>query len=161
MKLELKSIHFSEHLSEETNAFTADLWVDGKKVGYCKNDGQGGSTYIWHYEGMREKLREAEAYAKTLPDVKWNDHSFKMNLEFWVDETLSKWIENKQRAKDFNKGIVYTTPAGKEMITTWKGWSISKLLKHPQGRATVYNAILRHKKEGNTILSTNLGTLLS
>jgi len=39
MKVELKNVKFSEHMSEETNAFTADVYVDGKKCGYAKNDG--------------------------------------------------------------------------------------------------------------------------
>ena len=32
MKIELKNIKFSEALSEETNAFVCDVYVNGKKV---------------------------------------------------------------------------------------------------------------------------------
>ena len=49
MDIQLKSIKFSEHLSEETNAFTANLYVDGKKIGYCRNDGRGGNTLVQPY----------------------------------------------------------------------------------------------------------------
>ncbi len=31
-------------MSEETNCFVADLYINGKKIGYVKNDGRGGCT---------------------------------------------------------------------------------------------------------------------
>ena len=40
MNIELKNIKIAEHLSEETTAFTADIFVNGKKVGYARNDGR-------------------------------------------------------------------------------------------------------------------------
>ena len=44
MKIELKKISFSERMSDETNCFIADLYINGKKVGECNNDGRGGCT---------------------------------------------------------------------------------------------------------------------
>lgn len=45
MKIELKKIHFSEQLSEETHAFTANIYINGTHAGYAKNNGRGGATY--------------------------------------------------------------------------------------------------------------------
>lgn len=45
MKIELKNFQFFERMSEETNAFVADVYVNGVKVAYAKNDGRGGETY--------------------------------------------------------------------------------------------------------------------
>jgi hypothetical protein len=42
MKIELRKISFNERMSEETNCYAADLYVDGKKVGEVGNDGHGG-----------------------------------------------------------------------------------------------------------------------
>ena len=44
--IEVKSVKIAQHMSEETLAFTASLWVNGKRVGYLKNTGQGGPTNI-------------------------------------------------------------------------------------------------------------------
>lgn len=66
-KFTLKKFDYSASLSEETNAFTADIWFDNKKIAYAKNDGHGGSTNIQPYPDMRDKLEEAEAWARSLP----------------------------------------------------------------------------------------------
>lgn len=47
MKIELRKIHHSAQLSEETNAYTAQIWIDGKHVADVKNDGRGGCDF--HY----------------------------------------------------------------------------------------------------------------
>lgn len=52
MKIELKNIHHSPQLSEETLAFTANLYINGTHVGYAKNHGRGGTT---HYQAKDEK----------------------------------------------------------------------------------------------------------
>lgn len=62
MKIELKNIKFSEALSEETNAFVADVYVNEQKVAYAKNDGHGGCTFYHAYEGMRELVEQAEQF---------------------------------------------------------------------------------------------------
>ena len=38
----LKSLKIAKHLSRETLAFTATVYVDGKKIGYAQNQGIGG-----------------------------------------------------------------------------------------------------------------------
>ena len=46
MKFELKAIKWSEALSQETNAFTANVYINGKNVGYARNEGFGGCTGV-------------------------------------------------------------------------------------------------------------------
>lgn len=46
MKVELRAIKVYDRLSEETTAFTAVIYADGKRVGDAKNDGHGGSTWV-------------------------------------------------------------------------------------------------------------------
>ena len=45
-KLEIKNLKVAEFMSEKTLAFTASLWVDGKKVGETKNQGHGGNNHV-------------------------------------------------------------------------------------------------------------------
>ena len=87
MKIELKNVKFSEAMSEETNAFTADLYINGKKAGYCKNTGQGGCTDYYgieHYQS--DIIKEAETYCKSLPKTKWKDMEFDQSLESVIDQ---------------------------------------------------------------------------
>ncbi len=46
MKIDLKSIQHSVFASQETNCYTANLYVDGRKIGTVGNDGHGGCDYF-------------------------------------------------------------------------------------------------------------------
>ena len=167
MDLQLKNVKFSEFMSEETNAFTADLWFRGKKIGYTKNDGQGGCTFTWAYDGMRDQLNEAENYAKSLPAIVYKgvggreDFSLDSNLEHVIDRLFENWLETKEIKKQEKKGIYYEKPNGQRATTYWVGWTLKDLLNNPKGRGIIANAIFKLQKEGNTILNTNLGSLLT
>lgn len=100
--LELKGFKFYPRMSEETNCFDANIYVDGKKVGYAKNSGQGGPTdYRIENKALSEKL---EAWAKLFPleavDVGGGE-MFKMDsdLENLIDDMVSVLIEEKESAK--------------------------------------------------------------
>jgi hypothetical protein len=59
--LTLKNLKYSAHLSEETDAFSASIYLRGKRVGNVQNIGQGGpNEYHWL---DREAGREIEAWA--------------------------------------------------------------------------------------------------
>ena len=103
MKLELKNVKINETFSEETLMFMADLFVDGKKVGYANNDGRGGCTSYNAYENQRQALAKAEAFALTLPstitEFGGKDYEFKSTLESWIDDAVNKIYNDKAQAK--------------------------------------------------------------
>jgi hypothetical protein len=102
MKIELKKISFYERMSEETNCFAADLYINGKKVGECKNDGQGGCTdYNGYSKENNEIIRQAEDYFKSLPKVKIEGLNFmhQPTLESAIDEQLEAYLKAKFEAK--------------------------------------------------------------
>ena len=100
MKIELKSIKFSEAMSEETNAFTANLYINGKNVGYCKNQGHGGCTdYNANSPALRGVIAEAEAYCKALPKVKYKGMEWDESLEGVIDQLLEDWLKAKETKK--------------------------------------------------------------
>ena len=173
MKIELKKIAFYERMSEETNAFTADIYVNGVKTGYAKNDGQGGCTFIHAYEGKSLLLHEAETYAEALPPIQVTfadkTHSMKMNLEMLVDNLFEEYITTKERGKFLKKrekaclnSIVFGSPNGTSYRSFgWKqkGITIEQLKLTPNGVTAIKNAIASAKKEcgeGEVILNTNL-----
>ena len=83
MRLELKNVKFYESMSEETNCFQADLFIEGKKIAEVKNQGQGGPTdySILDFKNIKI-LHSAEAYCKSLPKEKISeDFEFQPTLE--------------------------------------------------------------------------------
>ena len=58
MKIELKKIKHARSLSEETNAFTAELHVNGEHVADCKNSGNGGMTDVYPKYSENQAKRE-------------------------------------------------------------------------------------------------------
>jgi hypothetical protein len=166
MKIELKNVKFSEHLSEETNAFTADIYVNGKKVAYAKNDGQGGCTFYHCYEGNREIVAEVEAYCENLPPIQYEFGDYKgemkSNLENVIDQLFEGWLKNKDKErldkklkKDIEKGICFKTDNGYSIVS-WKGFDIPKLLSHPHGKISLQKEIKKLQEEGKEILNTNI-----
>lgn len=174
MKIELKNIKFSERMSEETNAFTADIHINGVKAGYAKNSGQGGSTdynaiYADNATEMqhhRNLIQDAERYCLGLPPIKWKDTTFPMNLEAKIDELFENWLQAKgdkkyqaKLNKDMEKGICIKTENGYEIIT-WKGHTIPSILRHPAGKITIQVKLKELKKQGKIVLNTNLAELM-
>ena len=48
MNVELKAVKTAKHLSQETIAYSASIYVDGKRIGVVSNSGTGGGNqYDW------------------------------------------------------------------------------------------------------------------
>ena len=114
MKIELKGIHYSAQLSEETSAFSANLYINGYKVGIASNHGQGGATnYTSFNEKGRQLIKEAEAYCKSLPPEKYTvggeQHQVDMNLELYIDNLLTDYLKKKDLRQFRKKLGKYTT----------------------------------------------------
>lgn len=116
MEIEIKNIKHSRSLSQETNAFAADIFINGEKVGFCSNRGNGGCTsYNPIYsqnkkktEHYRNQIAKAETFCKKLPPVKsdFGGNDFDMTLEFYIelkveDDLVQKNI--KKVLKQFDK----------------------------------------------------------
>lgn len=169
MQIELKNIKFFEAMSEETNAFVADVYVNGKKVAYAKNDGHGGCTFYHAYEGKRELVKQAEQFCEALPPIKYSkyrDFEIPMNLEHKIDELFEEWLKAKDQAKfdkklqkDMLTGLCVKTPNGYTQAT-WKSGgrnvTIAELVSVPNGRELLKNAIAKAKAEGKEVLNTNI-----
>jgi hypothetical protein len=156
-RISLKKVRFSEALSEETNAFTADVYLDGKKFGYAKNTGQGGCTDVHFYPGKKELFEEAVAYTKTLPQIKPEGYDFELDptMENIVDELFVDWLEMKQLKKHMTSGIVFKDKNGTIQVLKFTR-SLKKIGEIPNGISTIQKEVNRLKEEGAKILSTNL-----
>lgn len=103
MEINLRSVKISLALSEETIAFVADVFVNGKKTAYARNDGHGGSTNVQAYPGMIDTLRAADEYCKALPPVITDGFSLDMDLEFFVDNLIDAEVAKLEAAKFVKK----------------------------------------------------------
>lgn len=163
MKIELKNVKFSEHMSEETNAFTADVFIEGKKCGYAKNDGRGGSTYVGSYFTPDSKaiIDRAENYLNTQPEINIGTEAkpfmVESCLENVVDQLFDQWLTNKELKKLEKKmetSLMWGIPNNdRYTIVNFK----VKLLQIPhnilQDKITFYKGLF---KEGEKFLNTNL-----
>jgi hypothetical protein len=167
MEIKLKNIKFSEHLSEETNAFTADIFVNGKKVGYAKNDGQGGCTF-YHPNSVedREKIKDAEQYCLGLPPINYSFGDIPMNLENKIDQLFEEWLIAKDEAKlqkklqkDMLNALCVKTNNGYERLT-WKSGknpiTIAQMIRVENGKKMLRDKISEMRLQGRTILNTNI-----
>ncbi len=69
-RITLKSLKHAAYLSEETNAFTATVYFDGKRIGHGRNDGHGGCTDVLpSTPAERERFNAARDEIKAHPDA--------------------------------------------------------------------------------------------
>ena len=115
MKIELKQVKYYERLSEETNCFTAFVYVDGIKCASAENRGYGGNTDIWPLDiKYKELVKQAEEFCKTLPPYVFSDgDTMPYRLDTLVDELVEKYLDEKHKEKHakkmkklFNEAIV-------------------------------------------------------
>jgi len=166
MKIELKRVSFNERMSEETNCFVADLYINGKKVGECSNDGRGGCT---DYRGDRPEhyqvIRDAENYFKSLPKVKSEEYNFEYQptLESAIDDQFEEYLKVKafkKLEKKFETAICFGVPDGNSYrFVSWKSKKPLSVIP----KAIIQNEVNRIKanecKNGVVILNTNLQSL--
>lgn len=111
MKIELGSYKHSPSLSEETRAFTANIYIDGKKVGTVKNQGHGGpDQFRFDDRGVETAFF---AYCKTqLYEVKTDDpdwmkdlHGTPKSAECIIGEICDE-LDRKKRLKTLSRKAV-------------------------------------------------------
>lgn len=127
MKLELKKVSFSESLSDDSNAFTADVHIDGVKRATASNHGHGGPTDVHAYAKPRQSpqgdeayfqekklnkffLNQYEAWAKTQPAIETDlptegggkfsyPHTLEADVDLWLEQWLTAEYARKGAAR--------------------------------------------------------------
>lgn len=116
LNVQLKKVKYYDKLSEETCCFTADLYINGKKVGNVKNDGRGGCTdYNANTVDNHKIIKEAEVYCKTLPKEMLFGNEYEQTIEDLIDEQFDIFLKNKEDMKMkklFKTSLVFGIPNG-------------------------------------------------
>lgn len=92
MKIELKKIKHSAALSQETNAYSAEIWVDGVKRGTVQNQGFGGPDDVQPTTLAMEIIE----YAKTLPHINCFGKDLPQSLETVLGGILDRHLGEKR-----------------------------------------------------------------
>ena len=161
MDVLLKNIKFSEALSEETNAFTANLYYKGRKCGYVKNEGHGGNTLVQSYPETKKIFENCVEYCNSLPpytyDFNGREITFNQDIELVVDNLFEEWLRNKERKrmeKRMKTCLIWGIPNGSH----YKSVNFKKPL-NTIDREVLQSYINRYKEsfeDGEVYLNTNL-----
>jgi hypothetical protein len=169
MKISLKKIKVYESLSEETTAFTADLYINGKHVGEVSNDGHGGQTMCMGFNKIsNEIIWEAERIFSEMPKKKevlgGREYEFQRSLDGAVNELVYQYSiekQNKKIQKLCDKWIVYGDKGGMYYTQVgYKGISIQTLLDSGSRDSLkkLYDETKGKLKVNEVIFNTNLPT---
>ena len=129
MKLELKSIKYTEWMSEETLCFTANLWVDGKVFAEVSNQGHGGCTDVHMHSksvfgksGKRtsfyRQLKEVQAHCKSMPSLepcalfgaeglKTFSEGLPMSLELWCNMEVEEFLARRDLNRKLKSHVLF------------------------------------------------------
>ena len=108
MKIELKNIEHFESMSEETFCFSANLYVDGKKIGAVSNRGHGGCH---EYDFDMETVRQLNQWCKeNLPKWSMDDQEYETDLELHISNLVADFLERR-----FMNTVSITDFTGREL----------------------------------------------
>jgi hypothetical protein len=105
MKITLKKLRHHKSLSQDSNAFSADVYVDDKKVAAATDDGWGGNIQFEPYDP--ELLNKVIEWTKTLPDVEFEidgeKHLLNQSLDLIVGNMVQEDLFNKELKRIANR----------------------------------------------------------
>jgi hypothetical protein len=125
MKLSLKNLKVAEHLSEETTAFTATVYIDGKRAFYARNQGCGGENEfdpikagVDGLRAFRQTVDSAREFFIAQPSVpcEYDGSPLPMNLDFAISLEVEQALDLKDMRRCLKK-VTVSTPEG---IRTFK-----------------------------------------
>jgi hypothetical protein len=128
-KFELRKISYNSRLSEETSAYAADLWVDGRLFCHVSNHGHGGCDMQRPAKGVTpEQVRALNDEIKaTYPkrvaeDLVINGKPFEMeqDIESICGELLADHLIASDLRRILKRTIAFVDPTDKK-VRDYKG----------------------------------------
>lgn len=105
---------FRSGRSEETIAFSADVYLDGKLLGQASNSGQGESIR-WEPPAMEAMI---DAVAKTLPPRKTHYGDLPMDAELLVFTKADEEIARAELKRKLKTRVLYVPTGSTELHST-------------------------------------------
>lgn len=124
MKIELRRINYSAALSQETSAFSADLYIDGELAFHVRNDGGGGADFF-HQVGRWTEAEANDWLKANRPRCTVCGISFEHDLEVEVGDLVARELESRRLKRlmrtnllTIERGQVFRYPLRKRPIET-------------------------------------------
>lgn len=146
MQCELRNVKIMKSLSQETECFSAKLYIDGKPAATVENRGCGGPNETYFKDPVLEQ--KFYDYCKSLPNEP-SEH-FPEGLTMDSDLLVSNLLERFQRQKLCKKKIVFTlkdqphalcmfnipySPESKAMVEKKYGTNLKSIINEELERA--------------------------
>lgn len=126
----LKLLKHAHNMSEETNAFTADVFFGDKFIGHAKNDGHGGQTWVAQYtltEGQRKASDECGELLSAQPPY----YGHKLTVDDVVDHLVHLDLIASDLKRKCSRKIMLIKAGEVWEQNPPKGWTANKAVKHP------------------------------
>lgn len=136
LDLSLKNLKFHEDMSEETPCFSADLYEDGKLVALVKNTGRGGCNSYCAMNGL--KGSDMQKY-------------YELDTDCYIMQLAEELNFTKK-----NQGKNFVLRKGDNTYTQKLPKSVAQCKKSPKYKEWLQRELDYFKKEGYTVLNTNL-----
>ena len=95
MKIELRRINHNPKLSEETNAYTAEVWIEGERAFDARNQGQGGCDLYCQIGRWTEA--EVNSWLKANRSIRpFQGLTLEHDLEAEVGDLLAQELEYRR-----------------------------------------------------------------
>lgn len=110
MKIELKSLQYSAFASQETNCYSANLYVDDRKIGEVGNDGHGGCD---SFHGDQASYKATDAWCRAnLPQWKGFDgEPLDTDLELHCGRLIEDWMAARDMKAALRTKVLFTKPS--------------------------------------------------
>lgn len=153
---QLKNLTICEELSEETLLFGGDLYADGKKMGYFKNDGHGGCTDGYLEPGMRDlgaKLNESLGKYPTFPEEE-KLQNVRLNLEDLAEMLAYDTLAFNDLKRKQNNHLILRK--GRKYYSQKLPLSVRACMTDLYLRGVLYGRVQDAEKDGYEVLNTNI-----
>lgn len=116
MKVALKNIKIHHELSEETFAYSADLYLNGKLAAHASNSGHGGcDRYQPIDDDARALLDEAHSFFGRQ-EVEYSGHTMDNSLELVVGELLNRHSVTQMMRKRMRQHVLFVERGGRSIF---------------------------------------------
>lgn len=143
MKLELKAFKMHAGLSNETTAFTANLWMDGRLVAECENDGRGGPNAVhWLGKDAKENEKRFSAHVKSLHHEENGKAQQALTEDFFISNLVEEAAAKQWRYNQAKRKVLFRLQGDEE--DAYRTYAI----KTKEERVQAYDQILgKHEAE--------------
>src|SRR3546814_6980148 len=95
MKIGLRRITYNAALSQETSAYTADVYIDGELAFHARNQGTGGADFF-HKVGRWTEMEVNQWLVANRPQQFFGKFTYDHDLEVEVGDLLARELERRR-----------------------------------------------------------------